>query len=84
MLYRRRGDLFDCVAHLGLPPAFAEFVESHPIEPGGGNALYYLIRTKRPSQVLDMRSEQPFAQRDPVTVAVVELGGGRTGLTFLC
>jgi GAF domain-containing protein len=80
MLYRRHGHVFHCVGHLGLPPALAAFVESHPVKPDGGNALYHLIRTKRASQAVDMRVEPPYVNGDPITVAAVDLGGMRTGL----
>ena len=78
--------LFSAGARHKLPPAFIEapaFLEGaakgmptfrvHPSTP-----LARAVTTKRFVQTLDYTEEQAYKERDPVAVAMVELGGVRT------
>ena len=78
--------LFSAGARHKLPPSFIEapaFLEGpakgmptfrvHPSTP-----LARAVTTKRFAQTLDYTEEQAYKERDPVAVAMVELGGVRT------
>jgi transcriptional regulator with GAF, ATPase, and Fis domain len=73
------GDAFRNVAMHNVPPAFAEWRQRHPVfRPGPDTALGSLARTKQVVAVEDLKTERAHITRDPVRVAMVELGGART------
>jgi GAF domain-containing protein len=73
------GDKFTNVAMHGAPPALAEWWRSNPtIRPGPKTGLARLIKTKQVNQTEDLKAGTAYAERDPLRVATVELGGART------
>jgi signal transduction histidine kinase len=66
------------IAKLGIPPAFAEFVESGAHRPGPLNPLTRIVETSQIIHIADYRLDQSYLAGDPLAVAGVELGGVRT------
>src|SRR5262249_14602626 len=52
-----------------------------PFHPPPGGPLNEVIRTKQTVQTADMAASQAYAERHPVTVDAVELGGVRTAVS---
>jgi adenylate cyclase len=62
-----------------VPPAFAEMRRSIPtVRPSPGTGLGRAAHTKQVVQIPDLRTEQTYREREPVSVAMVELAGART------
>ena len=74
------GEALHLVATNKLPPAFAEFRKRLSYRPGPGNFISRMLLTKTIVHVNDLAAEQVYAERNPVAVAAVELGGVRTFL----
>jgi GAF domain-containing protein len=70
------------VASHNVPSAF---VEAHyrrgPFQPPPGGPLGEVITTKQTVHTADMAETQAYAERNPVTVVAVELGGIRTAVS---
>ena len=66
------------ISKLGVPEAFAEFIKNAPQRPSPINPISRVIQTRQAVHIADYRAEQAYIERDPVTVAGVELGGMRT------
>jgi signal transduction histidine kinase len=62
----------------GVPPAFAEFWQRGPQQPGRQTALGRVLETKRMVHVVDVMADPAYIAREPVFVAAVQLGGFRT------
>jgi GAF domain-containing protein len=78
-LWFREGDAFRAVAlHGPLPVAFAERLSSGERRPGPMTGLGRVAKTREPVHLHDLRTEQSYLDRDPISVAAVELGGIRT------
>ncbi|SEC08953.1 Signal transduction histidine kinase [Rhizobiales bacterium GAS188] len=80
ILYLYDGEEANAVAVRNLPPAFAKWLRKGPIRPGAQSGLSALARTKLPVHIEDLRADVAYAERDPLRVATVELGGARAGL----
>src|SRR6516225_5968981 len=77
-LWLREGDLFRVVAVHGAPAAYREMLLRAAIRPGLDTGLGMLLKTKRFVQIDDITKGKGYLERDPLRVATVELGGGRT------
>jgi signal transduction histidine kinase len=66
------------ISQLGIPPALAEFMRKSPLRPGPRNPLGRVQSTRQPVHIADYSVDQGYLDRDPTTVAGVELGGMRT------
>src|SRR5262249_49416643 len=77
-LYLRDGEEFHLVAHHNTPAALVEERKRTPYRPGPKTAFRRMATTKQVVHVADVAVLQTYAQRDPRTVAAVELGGIRT------
>ena len=76
-IYRWDGDALHLVATHNTPPAFAEYCRRSPNVTGP--ATNRMVSTKTAIHVADLAAEQAYIeQREPRTVAGVELGGVRT------
>ena len=81
-MYLREGDAFRTVAMHGAPPAYVEARMSKPVfHPGPGTGLARTAQTKQVVHIADVTAEQAYAERDPLRVAAVELGGVRSHVT---
>ena len=70
---------FHVAAMHNVPPAFAEERRNIPIvRPSPGTGLGRAAHTKQVVQIPDLRTEQTYQEREPVSVAMVELAGART------
>ncbi len=77
---RYDGDAFYTMAHLGVAPAYLERVLGRPLRPGPETVLGHVKRTMQTVHMEDLSAGPGYAQRDPIVVAAVELGGVRTYL----
>ena len=78
-IYRAEGDGLRNVATHNTPIAFAEALRSSPyLSPGPRNPVRRMINTKTIVHVVDVRATEAYAEREPIAVASVELGGTRT------
>jgi GAF domain-containing protein len=77
-LWLREGGLFRVVAVHGAPAAYREMLLRAAIRPGLDTGLGMLLKTKRFVQIDDITKGKAYLERDPLRVATVELGGGRT------
>jgi two-component system, NtrC family, sensor kinase len=78
-MYLREGDAFRIVAMHNAPPAFAEARRLQPlVRPGPGTGLYRVASTKQVVHIADIRAEQPYLEREPLSVTMVERAGART------
>jgi len=68
------------VASHNVPPAFAAARRSGPIHPPPGGNLSEVIRTKQTVHLADLAATRAYAERHPVVVHAVELGGVRTSV----
>src|SRR5262249_21107286 len=79
VLFRFNDDFVEANAMLGVPPAFAEFLQGGPFIPDPGSGLGRVARTKQAVHILDARAEQEvWIERDPYFVPATELSGRRT------
>jgi GAF domain-containing protein len=79
-LYLWERDTLRLTAAHNLPPALAEARRRGPIRPAPGGPLGDVIRTKQTVHVADITATRPYAERNPVMVTAVELGGARTAV----
>jgi GAF domain-containing protein len=63
-----------------VPPAFAQARGRGPFTPAPDSALGRAVATKQAAQLADLTATQSYADRSPVVVAGVEVGGVRTVL----
>src|SRR5262249_4128269 len=78
-MYLREGDAFRIVAMHNAPPAFAEARRLRPLVcPGPRTGLYRVASTKQVVHIADLRAEQPYLEREPSSVTMVERAGART------
>jgi GAF domain-containing protein len=80
MLYLCEGEALRTGAAHNLPPAFAEVRRQGSFRPIPGGPVSEAIKTKRPAHALDLAATRAYAERQPQSVAVVELGGARTSV----
>src|SRR5262249_42911779 len=74
------GDALRIVAAYNVPPAFAEVRSRGPFRPPPSGTLGQVMRTKQTAHLPDLAATQAYAERDPATVAGIELGGVRTAV----
>ena len=79
-IYRWAGDGLNIVASLNTPAAFAEARRKSAFRPGPKNAVGQMIASKSVVHVPDVPASEAYAEREPVTVAGVEIAGIRTFL----
>jgi GAF domain-containing protein len=78
-LWLCEGDAFRCVAiHGALPEPFAAAQRRGVFRPGPEIGLTRVAKTRQTVQIADLRTGQPYLDREPLAVAAVELAGIRT------
>src|SRR5262249_52638454 len=80
LLYLCEGDTFCMMAHLGADPAYLKHLPHGPFQPLPETLLAQVKRTEQVVQIEDLANTKGYAQKVPVMVAAVELGGVRTFL----
>src|SRR5262249_36965119 len=71
------------ISKLGIPPALAEYLRRGPHRPPLNRVspltpIGRLIQSRQLVHIADYRTDQSYLDRDPLTVAAIELGGIRT------
>ena len=80
-LFLCEDDAFHVVA-ANLPPALAELRQRDPVvRPGPASSLVRSAETRQVVQIADMKADKGYAERDPLRVALVEIGGIRSVLS---
>ena len=79
-LWLREREGFRIGATHGAPPEYRKRLQETALfSPGMGTGLAGLLKTKRPFQIADLAASPGYlVERNPLTVASVELGGTRT------
>jgi GAF domain-containing protein/anti-sigma regulatory factor (Ser/Thr protein kinase) len=81
VLHLYEGAAIRVVALHNAPPALAEEMRRQPLRhPGVGTIAGRIARTKQVVHVADAMTDQAYAERDPLRVALVELACARTML----
>src|SRR3974390_2026010 len=86
VLWRRFDDgTAQIFSSLGIPSAFAEYLQRGPHRPGPLSPLNRIAKTRQRLHIADYRADECYLEHDPLAVAGVELGGIRTllGLPML-
>src|SRR6516162_2413513 len=78
ILFRYENGAYTAVATLGVTPAYAEYLNRGPIQPGPTTGLGRVARTRQTIHIVDTHTEQAYADREPLRVATAELGGARS------
>jgi GAF domain-containing protein len=78
ILYRFANGAFQAVTLRGAPPAFAEFQQRGPIQPGPASGLGRILSTRHPVHITDTMAEQRYFDGDPYAVTAAKLSGSRT------
>jgi GAF domain-containing protein len=78
ILFRYENGAYTAFATLGVTPAYAEYLNRGPIQPGRTTGLGRVASTKQTIHIVDTQAEMAYADREPLRVATAELGGART------
>jgi GAF domain-containing protein len=83
LLYRIENGSARIISKLGIPRAFAEYLKRGPHRPALNRVsplspIGRVIQSRQLVHLADYRTDQSYLDRDPITVAAVELGNIRT------
>ena len=83
LLYRIENGSARIISKLGIPPAFAEYLKRGPHRPPLNwvsplTPIGRVIQSRQLVHLADYRTDQSYLDRDPITVAAIELGSIRT------
>ena len=78
ILFRYENGAYSAIATLGVTPAYAEYLNRGPIQPGPTTGLGRVASTRQTIHIVDTQAEQVYAEREPLRIATAELGGART------
>ena len=73
VIYRWDGDALHLVAVHNIAPAYAEALGRSPLRPTPGGFVIRIVTTKSVIQIADLAAEPAYANRNPMTVAAVEI-----------
>ena len=76
-MYRCSGDNWEIQAEYGAVPAYADIVR-RSTRPGPQTVVGRIASTRQMVQVADLAASRGYAERDPLVVAAVEIGGVRS------
>jgi GAF domain-containing protein len=76
-MYRCSGDNWEIQAEYGAIPAYADIVR-RSTRPGPQTVVGRIASTRQMVQVGDLAASRGYAERDPLVVAAVEIGGVRS------
>jgi GAF domain-containing protein len=78
-IYRWDGEALHILASHNTPPAFADAVRRSPYRPYPHSPIGRMVAERTVAHIVDVTTEEVYlAQRDPVAVTAVALGGIRT------
>jgi signal transduction histidine kinase len=78
ILFRYENGAYSAIATLGVTPAYAEYLNRGPIQPGPTTGLGRVASTRQTIHIVDTQAEQVYVEREPLRVATAELGGARS------
>jgi signal transduction histidine kinase/putative methionine-R-sulfoxide reductase with GAF domain len=78
ILFRYENGAYSAIATLGVSPAYAEYLNRGPIQPGPTTGLGRVASTRQTIHIVDTQAEQVYAEREPLRVATADLGGARS------
>src|SRR5262249_16323232 len=78
ILFRYEKGAYTAYATLGVAPAYAEYLNRGQIWPGPTTGLGRVASTRQTIHIVDTKTEQAYADREPLRVATAELGGARS------
>jgi signal transduction histidine kinase len=78
ILFRYENGAYSAIATLGVTPAYAEYLNRGPIQPGPTTGLGRVASTRQTIHIVDTQAEHAYAEREPLRVATAELGGARS------
>src|SRR5262245_17049926 len=83
LLWRIEDGTARIVSKFGIPPALAEYLKRGPHRPplnrpGPLTPISRVVQSRQTVHIADYRADQTYLDRDPITVAGIELGGIRT------
>ncbi len=78
ILFRFDGGAYTAVATLGVTAEYQEYLNRGPIRPGPDTGLGRVAAGEQTVHIIDTRSEQIYADREPLRVATAELGRARS------
>ena len=76
-MYRCSGDNWEIQAQYGAVPAYADIVR-RSTRPGPQTVVGRIASTRQTVQVADLAASRGYAERDPLVIAAVEIGGVRS------
>jgi GAF domain-containing protein len=76
-MYRCSGDNWEIQAQYGAVPAYAD-IARRSTRPGPQTVIGRIASTRQMVQVADLAASRGYAERDPLVVAAVEIGGVRS------
>jgi two-component system, NtrC family, sensor kinase len=74
------GDALQLIATHNMPPAFVELRRQAPYRPNQHSASGRMLASRAPIHIVDLAQDRAYLERNPPTVAAVELAGVRTTL----
>ena len=78
-IYRWDGEALHILASHNTPPAFAEAVRRSPYRPYPNSPMGRMVANRTVAHINDVMAEEVYlAQRDPIAMSAVALGGTRT------
>jgi two-component system, NtrC family, sensor kinase len=78
-IYRWDGEALHILASHNTPPAFAEAVRRSPYRPYANSPIGRMVASRTVAHINDVTAEEVYlAQRDPIAMSAVALGGIRT------
>jgi GAF domain-containing protein/anti-sigma regulatory factor (Ser/Thr protein kinase) len=83
LLYRVKHGAARIISMFGIPPAMAEYLKRGPHRPplnrlDPRTPMGRIVQSPQTVHIADYRADQTYLDRDPITVAGIELGGIRT------
>ena len=78
ILFRYENGAYSAIATLGVTPAYAEYLNRGPIQPGPTTGLGRVASTRQTIHIVDTQAEHAYAEREPLRVATAELGRARS------
>src|SRR6516165_7912034 len=76
-MYRHDSDTWEVTAVHGAAPVYAKYAQGVK-QPGPKTVVARIARTKQIVHIADLAASQGYAERDPLVVKAVEVGGVRT------
>ena len=80
LMYLYDSDYWRPVAQLHVPPKFSEWLLAERRSWGPETGLGRIAKSKQSVQIVDVKADRLYVQKDPSRVAFVELAGARTFL----